>query len=223
MKSLPKILLLLLCLLQSVAMWAQSGSVKGQAMHHGMPLDFITIKLCDAEGKVINATLSDEQGTFEFKQLVPGSYRLIGEYQGFTLQNRIILGTDEQMVVTLTTSIFRLIPQTQPARATEPEVIITHCDFGNGIPKEDPMFTRHAKAWASNYAGNQYLGAWSELPKLRQQDMQHDALLIDGVRQQQTFQFSWRTVEALDRYVGGVPAEYGDFTGSILVIETWRM
>ncbi len=223
MKSLPRILLLLLCLLQSVAMWAQSGSVKGQAIHHGSPLDFITIKLCDAEGKVVNATLSDEQGYFEFKQLAPGSYRLVGEYEGFTLQNRIILGTDEQMVVTLTTSIFRLIPQAEPARARYPEVIIAHCGGGCAIDKEDPMVTRHANAWASRYAGNQFFGADSELPKVKLQETQHSALLIDGVRQQQTIQFTWRIVETLDHYVVGVPAEYGDFTGSILVIETWGM
>ncbi len=134
MKSLA-LRFLLACLLPAILLlsmpaWGQNGSIKGQVIHKGAPLEFITIKLCDTKGNVLNGTLSDELGHFEFKQLNPGSYSLIGEYEGYTLQTKVVVGIDAQVVVTLTPSIFRWIPQPQPKYLQE-EILITYVIYNH--------------------------------------------------------------------------------------------
>jgi hypothetical protein len=127
-------------LLLSMPAWGQNGSIKGQVIHKGAPLEFITIKLCDTKENVLKGTLSDELGHFEFKQLNPGSYSLIGEYEGFSLQVKVVVGIDAQVIVTMTPSIFRWIPQPQPKYLQE-EILLTQA-IGT------PPSSRHRLAWS---------------------------------------------------------------------------
>lgn len=116
------------CLLLSLLVlgqWAlaQSGVIKGQVQHKGSPLEFITVKLNDVHGNLVNCTLSDENGTFEFKDLEPGAYTLIGSHEGYSLQSKLILGRDEQIIITLSPNLFRWIPAPPPP--TEFHLILT--------------------------------------------------------------------------------------------------
>ncbi len=107
--------LLLGMLLFATAALCQNGVIKGQVQHKGMTLEFITIKLNDAQGHFLNGTLSDEHGTFEFTHLEPGVYYLVGSYEGYVLQSRAVLGADAQVLITLSPSLFRWIPAPPPA------------------------------------------------------------------------------------------------------------
>jgi hypothetical protein len=115
-------LLLLLCL----PGFSQNAEISGQVSRNGLPLDFLVIKLQDGAGHQLNATMTDELGGFEFTHLAPGSYALVGEYQGFPIHAKLVLAADAHVVMRLTPSLFRWVPEHNKPRAPHPIFTTNH-------------------------------------------------------------------------------------------------
>ncbi|MEM7131548.1 MAG: carboxypeptidase regulatory-like domain-containing protein [Chloroflexota bacterium] len=63
------------------------GVIEGTVMGEGVPLERVTVRLYNAEGRSIESDRTDEAGSYQFQPLAPGEYRLLFEPSSFGPSN----------------------------------------------------------------------------------------------------------------------------------------
>lgn len=127
----------------SLSGWSQNAEISGQVQRNGVPLDFLVIKLTDGAGHLLNATLTDENGAFEFPHLEAGLYRLAGEYHGFPIQARVTIAVDAHVILSLSPSQFRYVPESSHPAKPDP-ILLTQTSHPSCTPPLERRPQRHS-------------------------------------------------------------------------------
>jgi len=96
-----------LCLLSgtSSAASASTGDIKGTVVtHNGTPLKYANVQLLNNEG-VVNSTMTDAQGKFNFTDIVPGNYTIRAIYGGSRNETVVSVMANRTMIVNLTVMV----------------------------------------------------------------------------------------------------------------------
>ncbi len=214
---------------------AQNGGIiKGNVVDEkGKPMEFVTVALLE-DSSITAATQTDEKGYFTFKQLTPGKYNLkaaVMSYNTNLMQNvevnnnqttypelkMQLIGKELPPVIVTNsykapvinalysnvTSIKIDQIENMPANKNDIVAIITAVTPGV-IPTNDgkDIYMRGSRSGSTSY-------------------------VIDGNRTAENAAFPGLSVAGVEVLTGGVPAEYGDCTGGIVIITTkdykWEM
>ncbi|MCF0191587.1 MAG: TonB-dependent receptor [Marinilabiliaceae bacterium] len=75
----------ILILLAGVCAYGAPGNVKGHLIdaETGQPMEFVTVSITDASGKLLTGGITDLEGNFEIKGLKVGQYTLTCSYMGY--------------------------------------------------------------------------------------------------------------------------------------------
>lgn len=229
MKKKPFILLMLS--LATVACFTQNaGSVKGRVLdsESGFPLPGANVYV-DYSG-IKTGTITDKDGYYTVKPLMPGTYEVIFSFVGYTgrkilttvypgettfikdvkLAEGILLGGDEGFVVTADRYDTRLVDPGQIGKISINAEDIANIPFSDNIAMVLRATTSEIQISSD---GKDIIFRGSRNGS--------SACYIDGVKQNNlTSSIPGCAVGSVSVYSGGIPARYGDVTGGIIVIES---
>ncbi|MEY3443638.1 MAG: Carboxypeptidase regulatory-like domain [Bacteroidota bacterium] len=107
------LLLLPFLFLLGMHVHAQTGGIKGRLLLDQSPIPDETVVLKNAEGRIVNGTMTDEFGSFQFRDVPPGTYIVVGKYKDFEAEVECVVNAGESLPVSLQCkkkSLFQWIP-----------------------------------------------------------------------------------------------------------------
>ena len=217
-----KFTITLLILLSYLPATAQFGDIRGKVTDKatGQPLPGATIswKVND----VLQGTVTDEKGEYLIKPLIPGSYDL--EFSFVTYQKQPYASI--QVHAEKSTYVDAMLSQNN----TLPPVEITW---------EPPMIDKGSVATLSTYPAavieqslerdpvafvTQTSGAFQKEEggsvNIRGSRGESTVYLVDGIKMTGTFSIPKSAIAEISVLTGGIPAQFGDATGGIVIITT---
>jgi len=226
MKNTSRILALTLALSAVGALNAQTiGEIQGSILApDGTPAYGALVEVQNGGDRI--ATAADMEGRFVLKPLVPGTYTVrfsSAEFAAFEMEGVVVnpdkitflrnMKSDarELGVIEITKRRWEppLIDPEEPGKTT-----LIHTQF-----KRDPTRKNLVKL-ACTVGPGVYKAPNSE--ELYFKGSRADAMIyfVDGVKMSRLTGVPPDAVNSISVYTGGVPAQYGDFTGGVIAIET---
>lgn len=210
-----------LCLVANAQ--SQLGELRGKIIDAKTkkPLDYASITL-ELNGIVKATKLSDDEGEFIIKPLQPGEYTVKVTYSGY--QNAVTTG-----VIVISDQItYQNVAMNQNSSGKELETVVVKAkrklidpDNKSGAVITNPIAapTRNVNMLANTVAGvDARAGA---TPNIRGARADGTAYYIDGVRVNAgSFTVPTNAIDQIQVITGGTPAQYGDFTGGAITINT---
>jgi hypothetical protein len=225
MKTL-KLLIAAAGLFSAAALSAQNGSISGIVMDEkGEPLPFATVAILD-DTSIVTGVSADDQGFYSIKQVLPGNYNI--KAYSLSYNTQLIKGVNvnpgkavklnvkmelnntlitvvveskykesvlDQEYSTITSITYDQIDN-MPASKGDIVGIITAVTPGvMATPDGRDLYVRGSRAGSTAY-------------------------YVDGNRTMQPAQVPGMGIAGIEVLTGGMPAEYGDCTGGIVVITT---
>ena len=199
---------------------AQEGKLTGTVYGaESEPLGFVTVVVYEGD-LVFKGTNTDANGFFSVNPIPAGVYNVEVRY----LQNKKIISD-----VTVLTGQTRNLTITMDNDVTLDEVEI----FGNPVFEKDPAVvttltgkelqqigTRDVNSVAALQAGVFQSDEGDGSLSIRGARNTSNAYFIDGVKIRGQFTASQGGIQQFQVYTGGIPAEFGDFTGGVISITT---
>jgi len=211
--------MMLLMVLAAPAAWAQLGKVSGTLMDQGSPLPYTNIKLMDGT-TIVGQTMSDLEGKYSFAKIEPGTYQIVVTSGEITRPFGLVISPGENefkdLALTVETNN-NVIQDSKEIFTTDPQqfVTITRKEIGM-MPT-----TRNT---------SDLIGA---LPGVTQKDHGDPMNLrggrsgatvtfVDGQKVSGALQMPQAAINQVTLISGGVPAEFGDVTGGIVLISSYN-
>jgi len=219
-----KFSLVLGLLLLSSLLFSQ-GSIRGKIVDEdGNPMPYCNIAL--KTNQIIDGTMSDLDGWFNFKGLNSGTYALEVSFTGYHTQNIVNINVSNGQISFIET--IKMISNIE---------IITTVVVDGSKPLIDPsepgcvtLGTPDLKVMPSNRNLNDMLTAVSaDIKKsedgkgiiVRGSRPNTSAIYVDGVKTRESNpNVNGSNIKSMQVFTGGIPAAYGDITGGVIVIET---
>ncbi len=200
-----------------------SGEIKGKVLEvdTGEPLPFTSVYV--KKGEKIIGTTTDFDGKFTLKPLDPGTYNLTISY----------VGMDTVLIESITVSSERVsyIDDVQMTSGMLKGCTVIHwtipiIDKGNpsiehiGIEaiKNSPLMRSPVAFLASSVGGVSQNSAGKMI--VRGSRAGAVGYFVDGVKVRNLNGIPGRSIKGMSVYTGGVPAQYGDVTSGVVIIET---
>lgn len=220
-------MLLALCTFSSVVLaQSQLGEIRGKVIDSKTkkPLDFVSVTV-ELNGVVKAQVLTDEDGSYIVKTLQPGNYTVKATYIGY--RNSVITGVN----VASDEIAFTNIPMesNDGGKQLEDVVIVRKKPLidPDGVNKNTKtakeimaLPQRNANMIANTVAGVDARAG--QTPNFRGARADGTAYYIDGVRVQGNASISipQNAIDQIQIITGGTPAQYGDFIGGAISINT---
>ncbi len=219
-----KISLVLGLLLLSSLLFSQ-GSIRGKIIdENNDPMPYCNVALKTNE--IIDGTMSDIDGWFDFKGLNSGIYALEISFMGYKTQDIARINVSNGKISFIETVKMHLDAE-----------IITIIVIDGSKPIIDPsepscitLGTKTLKAIPNNRNLNDMLTAVSgDIKKsedgkgiiVRGSRPNTSAIYVDGVKTREANpNVNGSNIKSMQIFTGGIPAAYGDITGGVIIIET---
>ena len=213
-------LFVLFCTLLGSLGFAQDGKLVGQVLdEEGNGLSFAAVVVYDGTA-VINGTNTDSEGNFSINPIAPGTYRV---------EARFVNNTKTIEGVTVLSGQTRNLSIVIGSSVTIDEVEI----FGTPVFEKDPaVVTNISKDEVKNLGTRNVNSIAALTPGVYQSDEGDGTLsirgarntsnqyIVDGVKIRGQFTTGQSSIQQMQIYTGGIPAEFGDFTGGVISITT---
>lgn len=223
MKKVYSLLLAVLALCVVAHAQSQLGEIRGKVIDSKTkkPLDFVSIQV-ELSGVVKAQVLTDDDGNYTIKTLQPGEYTVKASYVGYN--NAVI----QEVTVVSDNIAFVNVSMESSDGVTIKEVVIKRSrplvdpegKGGSVITSKEIMRLpqRNINMIANLTAGvNARAGA---TPTFRGARPEGTAYYIDGVRVQGSTNIPQAFIDQIQVITGGTPAQYGDFVGGAISINT---
>ena len=218
------LLTLSIILMASVAVFSQSGAIKGKIVDKETkePIPFANVIL-ENGGTIEGGATSDFDGNYVIKPVSPGTYDLKATYIGY--KSVLVRG----MVINSDQIRFFDIPMEATA-ATLEEIVVSDYKIplinkdetvsGGHVTSEEiaKMPNRNANAVATSVGG--VFSADGERGSVRGARTDQTIMYIDGMRVLGSSSLPQSAIEQVSVYLGGLPAQYGDARGGIINVTT---
>ena len=201
------------------------GSIRGKIVdENNEPMPYCNIAL--KTNQIIDGTMSDLDGWFNFKGLNSGTYALEVSFTGYHTKNIVNINVSNGQISFIET--IKMISNIE---------IITTVVVDGSKPLIDPsepgcvtLQTKTLKTLPSNRNLNDMLTAVSaDIKKsedgkgiiVRGSRPNTSAIYVDGVKTRESNpNVNGSNIKSMQVFTGGIPAAYGDITGGVIVIET---
>ncbi len=202
--------------------FGQFGELRGTVIDStsGLPLTGATISW--ESGEVLKGTTTDEKGEFVIKPLIPGSYDLTVSFVTYKKQtyNAITVSAEKATYIDV-----KLVPDNNL-----PEVIITWeppmIDKGStatmttySTPEIEQSLERDAVSMASQTAGVFQKEEGGSI-NVRGSRETGTLYMVDGIKMTGSFSIPKSAIAEISVLTGGIPAQFGDATGGVVIITT---
>jgi hypothetical protein len=205
---------------------SQLGEIRGKVIDSKTkkPLEYASVTI-ELNGNVRATTLTDDDGNFTVKTLQPGDYTIKVTYTGYV--NAVVSGVD----VISDQITFQNISMQQKEDGKVLEEVV--------IKRKKPLVDPEGKGGATvtsaqimalpqrnvNMVANTVAGVDARAgstPNIRGARADGTAYYIDGVRVQggASVNIPQNAIDQIQIITGGTPAQYGDFTGGAIAINT---
>jgi hypothetical protein len=225
MKKIYSLLMALLALSFVAQAQSQLGEIRGKIIDgkSKKPLDYASVTI-ELGGAIRATTLTDDDGQFIVKTLQPGNYTIKVTYQGYV--NAVVSGVD---VIS-----DQITFQNIPMQLKEDGQVLEEVVIKRKKPLVDPEGKGGATITATqimalpqrntNMIANTVAGVDARAggtPNFRGARADGTAYYIDGVRVQSgSVNVPQNAIDQIQIITGGTPAQYGDFTGGAIAINT---
>ena len=221
---LRRIQLLIITLLASVGLFAQSGTLNGTVIDASTnePVPFANVSI-EENGNVVTGGMTDFDGRFSIKPIKAGKYDVSASYIGYgTVKYSNVQITAGQ----ITFQNFKLKPEAEMLAEVEvieykvPLIQKDQTQSGGTMTSEDisRMSARSADAVAATVGGvYSEDGSVGSIRGSRSEDVVY---YVDGVKVRGSSSVPKSAIEQVSVITGGVPAQYGDATGGIISLTT---
>lgn len=224
MKKLYSLLLVLMAFGPLVNAQSQLGEIRGKIIDAKTkkPLDYASITI-ELNGAVKATTLSDDDGNFIVKTLQPGEYTLKVTYTGYvnavvndvdvysdqiTFQNISLQAKEEGKLIDEV-----VIRRTKPLIDPDKQGMTKNSKEIMALPQRNANMVANLAVGVDARAGG--------TPNFRGARADGTAYYIDGVRVQSgSFTVPQNAIDQITVITGGTPAQYGDFIGGAIAINT---
>jgi len=195
---------------------AQSGCIKGTIWdeQYDEPALFVVVSITD--GQNVYATSTDVEGNYYFKWIPPGAYQLSFNYEGRTIKgdSPIVVQVDKITVA----PVQKILPEVRPcmcyfAPAYQPPVnpIVTRTEILESVNKFQLLEQAEGMCSKLNESGSGELSMRG--------GTSNQLLFIDGVKSREMHSLPSASLKRITVYDSFIPANYGDVTGAVMVIE----
>jgi hypothetical protein len=224
MKKVYSFLVALLAIAMVANAQSQLGELRGKVIDGTTkkPLDYANIQL-ELNGIIKAQVTTDDEGDFLIKPLQPGSYTIKVSYMGYenmeingvevisdqiTKQNVSMRQTSEgqELTTVVVTRKRPLISETGTSGITLGSKEIMR------LPTRSPNSIANLSANVDSRAG--------QTPNIRGARADGTAYFIDGVRVASGVTIPQNAIDQIQVITSGTPAQYGDFTGGAITINT---
>jgi hypothetical protein len=221
--SLGLLVLFMTCYLSG---WAQVGKIHGTVREGKSVMPYATVKLYMGDHFTGRGALTDANGKYEFAMLEPGEYRIQVESEGMKMfsQDVSVSPTESQPMD------IQFIAQADDSRdggTTDTVFIVDKAIFDTdrnvttldrrelgqmAIPRDIKTIAATTPGFVQMDHGDPiyYKGARDNA----------NATYFDGIKLRGTDQMPLGAIEQISVLTGGVPAEYGDVLGGVIVVTT---
>lgn len=203
---------------------SQLGEIRGKVLDSKTkkPLDYVSVTI-QLNGVTKAAVLTDDDGSYVVKTLQPGTYTILVTNLGY--RNVVVSGVD----VTSDNITFQNISM-EASEGKELEAVVVKAkkalidpDGVNKTTKTSAEIMRLPQRNANSIA-NTVAGVDSRsggTPNIRGARADGTAYYVDGVRVQAgSANIPQNAIDQIQIITGGTPAQYGDFTGGAISINT---
>jgi len=208
------LLLFLGMLLAHVPLSAQNGKIKGKVVDgEGVPMAKIQLL---KEDNFYKGTYSDQDGNYEFALLDAGEYTVEVEYDGKKRTQKLTLAAGATEYVDLKFYVQGKTEVIYDKLVTVDPMVITtldHHDIAH-MPTDRSIGSTIA------VAGGLYQPDSGDPLSLRGGRSGATVTFVDGVKMVGPAGVPQPAIGTLSLISGGIPAEYGDVTGGIIVVTT---
>jgi len=223
-------IVLMMCLLAAGAAWAQ-GSIKGTATlrslnQHGEevlePLVLGTVYVTYGGERIYTRT--NQHGDYLLRPLEPGTYVVVifaPDIDTTVIPDVRVVGTAitfvEEMVIEKGVTLPRItiVDRRPPLTAENPGKMQIRGSELNYLPDQ-----RNINQIIGLFGGT-YVSDDGRQISFRGARIGDALYIVDGVRQMSTdITLPGRSIATITSWNGGIPAQYGDFLGGVVVIET---
>ncbi|WNJ20158.1 TonB-dependent receptor domain-containing protein [Pontibacter sp. G13] len=198
---------------------AQDGKLAGKVLDKdGLPVSFATVVVFDGE-LVKHGGQTDAEGTFSFNPVAAGTYRVQARYLGN------VKAVDGVSVVSGQTRRIEIKFSGDAAAAMDTVEIVAEDPIQNDPVVGSQMSgdeirqsaIRNVNAIAGMTAGVN-AGVDGGLPSIRGARASATTYYIDGVRVRGLSNLPQASIQSVQVFTGGTPAEFGDFTGGVIAL-----
>lgn len=219
-----KLLTILLVLLTSVSLFAQvqNGKIRGEVRvalkKQGLEGAEITLL---RDGLTIGTTKTNSTGNYEFSGVEPGTYMVRMVYAGYESMEieEIQVAAEQYTTVNIDT---REVNELKAVKKVKYKVPLVNPDGVNGSTftskNIEKMATRNVNQIAGLTAKVNSFGGGT--PSFAGSRTNATAYYVDGVRVIGSAGVPRGSIDQVQVIVGGVPAQYGDYTGGAISITT---
>ena len=185
------------------------------------PLEFASVALY-RDIYQVNGTITDANGSFSFKPLDPGVYKLAISFVGYGVQwfeniqvrsgSMVFMDCALQAGMMIDTVIH--IYANKLVDSDRPEEVKTYkpADFKKMAVDDIKDVVRNApKVYENEQTGGLSIAGARETSTL---------YVVDNVKVIGSFYIPLNAIAEINVYTGGIPANYGDFTGGVVEIKT---
>lgn len=211
-----------------------TGMIKGTVTEKtGTVLYLATVKLFD-DTTFVNGVVTDDKGNYSFNHLVPGDYNLEISYLGFHSKNVAKVNVDPSQIAYVNTSLIPSEHILKPYEVTEryePTIVnptyttmtVIRLEQIENMPvsKGDivGMIVALTPATLPTDDGRDFY--------IRGSRSGSNLYIIDGNKIMGSPEVPGMSIGSIEVLTGGIPAEYGDCTGGVIIINTkeykWEM
>jgi hypothetical protein len=211
-----------------------TGTIKGSVTADNGPALFMaTVKLYD-DTIYVSGVATDDKGGFSFYHLVPGDYNMEISYVGYQLKKISKINVDPSQIAYIHT---RLLPSDNTLKTAEitetyePTIVNPTYTTMTAIRLEQienmpvtkgdivGIITALTPATLPTDDGNDF--------HVRGSRSGTNLYIVDGNKVMGSPDVPGLSIGGMEVLTGGIPAEYGDFTGGVVIINTkeykWEM
>jgi hypothetical protein len=207
---------------------AQQGRIHGTILDKGTPQPFVKVQLLKDDRMTGIGALTDDNGKFEFNLLDPGDYtvEVIGVDKSYFQNLNVASGEWERMAMDFSSvsnseGSSRVIPGVEIFGAREifsvdpvQPITISHADIvKSGNNRDITSFVASSGAPIVQKDAGDPMSFKGGRPDA-------NATYIDGMKLRGTDQLPLGAIEQITVMASGLPAEYGDVTGAVVVVTT---
>lgn len=217
--------LLAILMVCSLSGMAQQGRIHGTILDKGTPQPFVKVQLLKDDRMTGIGALTDAEGKFEFNLLDPGDYtvEVIGVEKSYFQNLNVGSGEWERMAMDLSKSegSSTVIPGAEIFGAKEifnvdpvQPLTISHADIvKSGNNRDISSFVANSGAPIVQKDAGDPMSFKGGRPDA-------NATYIDGMKLRGTDQLPLGAIEQITVMASGLPAEFGDVTGAVVVVTT---
>jgi TonB-dependent Receptor Plug Domain len=220
--------LLAILMVCSLSGWGQSAEIQGTVKDGAVAMPGQSVQLWKDGNFTGRGYLTDDEGKFEFSRLEAGSYSIKLTVSGQTIVQNITVETDELQPMVIQIAVSNegedgpetrhkglVIRDSKEIFTVDPKITWTMDrkeieEFGGG---------RDIKALAALAPGMVQKDAGDPL-NFKGGRSDANATYMDGMKLRGTDQMPLGAIEQITVVTGGLPAEYGDVMGAVIVVTT---